>query len=150
MFDIGRLCLKIAGRDAGKKCIIIDKINERLVLIDGQTRRRKCNIFHLEPLSETVEIQKNASHEDVVSTLNKLNIKCDPVKEAKKPTTRPKKSHKKKEKVLKEKKPKTKKEKTTKEEKSVKPEPTPEVKTKVENPVTEETPLNNIESPKTE
>ena len=28
MFDIGRVCMKIAGRDAGKKCVIIDVVDD--------------------------------------------------------------------------------------------------------------------------
>jgi len=74
MFEIGRLCVKIAGRDANKKCIIIDKIDNNFVLIDGQTRRRKCNVAHLEPLDKVVKIKKNASNADVLKALKKLNI----------------------------------------------------------------------------
>ena len=53
MFEIGRLCVKIAGRDAGLKCLVVEVIDDNYVLIDGQTRRRKCNIKHLEPVSYT-------------------------------------------------------------------------------------------------
>ena len=52
MFETGRICIKIAGRDAGNICIVIDKIDENYVLIDGNVRRRKCNIAHLEPLKD--------------------------------------------------------------------------------------------------
>ena len=41
MIEVGRLCVKIAGRDAGKKCVITELIDEKLVMIDGETRRRK-------------------------------------------------------------------------------------------------------------
>ena len=47
MIEIGRLCVKIAGRDAGKKCVVVDVVNDNTVLIDGETRRRNCNIKHL-------------------------------------------------------------------------------------------------------
>src|SRR3989344_3996604 len=59
MIEIGRLCLKTAGRDAGMKCVIVDILDDKFVLIDGQTRRRKCNILHLEPLKEVIKIKKN-------------------------------------------------------------------------------------------
>jgi len=43
----GRICVKTAGRDAGLKCVIVDVLDDKFVLIDGETRRRKCNILHL-------------------------------------------------------------------------------------------------------
>jgi len=74
MIEIGRLCLKIAGRDAGMKCVVVDTLDKNLVLIDGETRRRKCNIMHLEPLAQMVDISKGASHAQVASALAKLGI----------------------------------------------------------------------------
>ena len=69
MIEIGRVCVKLAGRDAGKKCVIIDVLDHRFVLIDGETRRRKCNIMHLEPLSEVLKVSKNAPHHEVAKAL---------------------------------------------------------------------------------
>jgi large subunit ribosomal protein L14e len=74
MFEVGRLCIKLAGRDAGKKCVIVDVIDDRFVMIDGQTRRRKCNVLHLEPLSETFTMKKGASDADVKAAFKKLGI----------------------------------------------------------------------------
>jgi len=75
MFDVGRICVKLAGRDANKVCVVIDIIDDKFVLIDGQTRRRKCNIMHLEPLKQKVKISKKASHDVVVKELKKAGIK---------------------------------------------------------------------------
>jgi large subunit ribosomal protein L14e len=72
MMDIGRLCVKIAGRDAGKKCVIVDIIDEKFVLVDGETRRRKCNLKHLEPLNETLKIKKGAAHPAIVEEFKKM------------------------------------------------------------------------------
>ncbi len=74
MFEIGRLCLKIAGRDAGLKCVVIDKLDDNYVLIDGQTRRRKCNIKHLEPLDKVLKVKKGLGHDDVLKELKKQGI----------------------------------------------------------------------------
>ncbi len=74
MIEIGRLCVKTAGRDAGLKCVVVDILDNRFVLIDGQTRRRKCNVMHLEPLSQVVEIKKNSDHEEVAKALKELGI----------------------------------------------------------------------------
>ncbi|RLE43936.1 50S ribosomal protein L14e [Candidatus Woesearchaeota archaeon] len=74
MIEVGRLCVKIAGRDARKKCVVIDVIDKNFVMIDGQTRRKRCNIKHLIPLQQKIDIPKNASHEEVVSAFKKLGI----------------------------------------------------------------------------
>jgi large subunit ribosomal protein L14e len=89
MFDVGRLCVKIAGRDAGKTCVVVEVLDRTYVLVDGETRRRKCNIAHLEPLNEMVDIQKGASHEAVSSALKKGGIdarETKPKQAASKPT----------------------------------------------------------------
>ncbi len=75
MITVGRLCMKIAGRDAGKHCLIVDILDKKTVLIDGETRRRKCNINHLEPLDKAAKLSKNASHYAVIEELKKLGIK---------------------------------------------------------------------------
>ena len=76
MIEIGRLCVKIAGRDAGKKALIIDILDDKYLLIDGETRRRKCNILHIEPLNQVVKIEKNSSHEDVAKALKEIGIEA--------------------------------------------------------------------------
>lgn len=92
--QIGRLCVKLAGRDAGKECLIIKSLDKNLVMIDGLTRRRKCNIGHLEFLDKVAEIKENASHEEVLKALEAIGIK-----EEKKERTRPKKTEAEKAKV---------------------------------------------------
>ena len=74
MIEIGRVCLKTAGRDAGKKGAIIDLINDNFVVIDGDLRRKKCNIRHLEPLPIIIKINRNATHEEVTAELGKQGI----------------------------------------------------------------------------
>jgi large subunit ribosomal protein L14e len=85
MYEIGRICLKIAGRDAGKKCVIVDIIDDKFVMIDGETRRRKCNIIHLEPLNETIDIPKNATHSHVANAMNIKERKTTPKARTEKP-----------------------------------------------------------------
>ena len=83
MMTVGRLCMKIAGRDAGKKCAIVDIIDKTIVLVDGETRRRKCNIAHLEPLRDVVKIKKGCSHDEIVSVFKKLGIELHASKQKK-------------------------------------------------------------------
>ena len=79
---IGQLCIKLAGRDANKLCVIVDILENNFVLIDGNTRRRKCNIKHLEPLDKILKIKKKASHEEVIESMRKENIKAAEKKKA--------------------------------------------------------------------
>ncbi|MBI4452651.1 50S ribosomal protein L14e [Candidatus Woesearchaeota archaeon] len=74
MIEVGRLVTKIAGRDAGCKAIIVEILDDKYVLLDGETRRRKCNILHIEPLNQKIEIKKNASHEEVAKVLKDIGI----------------------------------------------------------------------------
>lgn len=72
--EIGRLCVKIAGRDANGLCVIVDILDKNCVMIDGNVRRRKCNVLHLEPLDEVLKIKKGASHSEVASEFKKLKL----------------------------------------------------------------------------
>ena len=83
MIEIGRICVKIAGRDAGKQCVVVDIIDDNHVLIDGETRRRKCNITHLEPTNRKIAVKKGADHAAVSAAFKELGIEL-PVKKPKK------------------------------------------------------------------
>lgn len=53
----GRVCVKIAGREAGEKCVIVDIIDENFVEIAGNgVKNKRCNIKHIEPVAQTVEV----------------------------------------------------------------------------------------------
>ncbi len=88
--DVGQLCMKIAGRDAGKGGVVLDVIDEQYVMLDGEVRRRKCNINHLEPLKTKMKIAKNASRDVVIKEFDKLGIKLAERK-PRKPTKRQRK-----------------------------------------------------------
>ena len=94
MIDVGRVCVKLAGRDAGNKCIIVDVIDNNFVMIDGAVRRKRCNIRHLEPLPQTVLIPKGARHEEVAAEMKKLGVELKESR-SKKTGARPAKARKK-------------------------------------------------------
>ena len=122
MIEIGRVCIKIAGREAGKKCAVADIIDDNYVLIDGDVRRKRCNVKHLEPLEEVIKIEKNASHDTIVSELKKLgvDVKEKKAKEKKEKPKRVKKTAEAKEEKPKKKAKAEKKEKKAEEKKAVK------------------------------
>jgi large subunit ribosomal protein L14e len=77
--EIGRICVKVAGREAGRKCVIVDIIDENFVVVTGPKqltgiKRRRCNINHIEVLDKRVEIQKGASDEEVTKALEQAGL----------------------------------------------------------------------------
>lgn len=126
MIELGRICVKTAGRDAGCRCVVVDILDDNYVMIDGETRRRRCNIDHLEPLDQVIQIEKNAPHTAVSKEFEKLGFKARETKPKEK-TERPKQIRGKgkakeapKEKPKKEKKKKEEKKQPEKKEKEAK------------------------------
>lgn len=74
MFEIGRVCMKLAGRDAGMRCVVIDIVDKNTVVVDGETRRRKCNVLHLEPLDKKIELSKNAPAAEIERAMKELGF----------------------------------------------------------------------------
>lgn len=79
VFDIGRVCVKIAGREAGRKCVIVDIIDDNFVLVTGPkaltgVKRRRVNVKHLEPTPLKIEIAKGATDEEVTRALEKAGL----------------------------------------------------------------------------
>ncbi len=74
--EVGRICVKLNGRETGRKCVIVDVIDKNFVLITGPqkltgVRRRRTNVKHLEPTTETIEVKKGASDDDVAKVIGK-------------------------------------------------------------------------------
>ncbi len=84
--NVGQVCMKTAGREAGKYCVIIKKIDDNFVFVTGPreltgVKRRRCNIDHLEPVSHFLKIKEDASDKEVIKAyetagaLKKLGLK---------------------------------------------------------------------------
>ncbi len=74
--EVGRICVKLTGRETGRKCVIVDLVDKNFVLITGPksvngVRRRRTNVDHLEPTPEAVELKKGAPDEEVEKALTK-------------------------------------------------------------------------------
>ena len=73
-FEVGRVCIKTAGRDTGKRCVIIDLMYKNFALVTGPkivsgVRRRRVNVNHLKPLEEKIQMEKGATDEQIVALL---------------------------------------------------------------------------------
>jgi large subunit ribosomal protein L14e len=72
--EVGRICVKTLGREAGKKCVIVDIVDKNFVLITGPKtvtgiKRRRANINHLLLTKEKIEMKKGAPDEEIFEAL---------------------------------------------------------------------------------
>ncbi|MHA1712038.1 MAG: 50S ribosomal protein L14e [Candidatus Freyarchaeota archaeon] len=77
--EVGRICVKIAGREAGRKCVIVDVIDKNFVLVTGPqeltgVRRRRANIRHLEPTEMKIPIKRGAEDKEILEKLDEETI----------------------------------------------------------------------------
>lgn len=71
--------MKVAGREAGKYCVVLKKVDDTFVLVTGPKvltgiKRRRCNIEHLEPTPYLVKIEAEASEKDVIDAYDKIGL----------------------------------------------------------------------------
>ena len=79
MLEVGRICIKVAGRESGKICVVVRKIDKNFVEITGPKeltgiKRRRCNILHLEPTKYLIKIKEGASDKEIIRELKKENL----------------------------------------------------------------------------
>jgi len=72
--EIGRICVKIAGREAGRRCVIVDVVDKNFVLVTGpqkvsSVKRRRVNVNHVEPTQTKIVIKRGATDEEVTESL---------------------------------------------------------------------------------
>ena len=77
--EIGRVCMKVAGREAGKYCVVLKKVDDTFVLVTGPkeltgVKRRRCNIEHLEPTPYLVKVEAEATEKDVIDAYDKIGL----------------------------------------------------------------------------
>ena len=73
--DVGRICVKLAGREAGKKCVIVDVVDRNFVLVTGPKqvngmKRRRVNVNHIEPTERKVSIKRGETDEQIMKALD--------------------------------------------------------------------------------
>lgn len=85
--EVGRVCVKISGREAGRKCVIVDIIDRNFVLVTGPqevtgVKRRRANINHIEPTEKRVNIKRGNNDEEIMEALDEetLDFLREPVK----------------------------------------------------------------------
>ncbi len=79
MIEVGRICVKIAGREAGSYCVVIEEEKNGFVVVTGPreytgVKRRRCNVNHLEPTEHKIDIKSGASDGEIVVSLQKQGL----------------------------------------------------------------------------
>jgi large subunit ribosomal protein L14e len=77
-FEIGRICVKTSGREAKKKCVIVNIIDKSFVLITGPkdltgVKRRRANVNHLKATDEVIKINRDATDKEITQILKETN-----------------------------------------------------------------------------
>ncbi len=77
--DVGRICVKLTGREAGKKCLIVDIVDRNFVLVTGPKqvngmKRRRVNSNHIEPTERKVDIKRGESDEEIMKALDEATL----------------------------------------------------------------------------
>ena len=72
--EVGRVCVKVAGRESGRKCVIVDVMDKSFVVVTGPKRvtgvkRRRVNINHVAPTEDVIPIKRGASDEEVTQMI---------------------------------------------------------------------------------
>jgi large subunit ribosomal protein L14e len=87
--EVGRVCVKIAGRETGRRCVVVDVVDKNFVVVTGPVKvsgvkRRRVNIGHVEPTEMKVKIGKGVGDNEVVEALKVAGL-LDKMKENVKP-----------------------------------------------------------------
>lgn len=82
VMEPGRICVKLTGRERGKRCVIVEIIDRNFALITGPkdvtgVRRRRVNMNHLKPLNLKIDIGRGASDEEVKAALEKAGLSLE-------------------------------------------------------------------------
>jgi|TARA_B100001971_G_C18243476_1_gene572542 large subunit ribosomal protein L14e len=73
--NIGRICIKSVGKEAGMKCVIVSIMDDHFALVDSTfVRRRRCNLKHLIPTNDSIDLKDGASTKDVEKALIKADV----------------------------------------------------------------------------
>ena len=72
--EVGRVCVKVAGRESGRKCVIVDVLDKSYVVVTGPkkvtgVKRRRVNINHVAPTEDTIQIKRGASDDEVTQMI---------------------------------------------------------------------------------
>ncbi|MCX8158552.1 MAG: 50S ribosomal protein L14e [Candidatus Diapherotrites archaeon] len=76
LLEIGRVCIKTKGRDAGNAAVIVDVLPNNFVVVEGpKVRRRKCNSRHLIITDKKIDISKESDKREIYRKINEIMVR---------------------------------------------------------------------------
>jgi large subunit ribosomal protein L14e len=77
--EIGQVCVKTVGKEKGKYCVVVKKVDENFVIVSGPkaltgVKRRRANVIHLQPLQYKLDIKEDASDEEILEAWKKSGL----------------------------------------------------------------------------
>jgi len=77
--EIGQVCVKTVGKERGKYCVVVKKVDKNFVIVSGPkaltgVKRRRANVIHLQPLRYKLEIKEDVNDEDLLEAWKKSGL----------------------------------------------------------------------------
>lgn len=77
--EIGRVCVKVAGKEAGGICVVVKNVDKNFVEVSGPKlltgiKRRKVNVVHLDPTPYKLEISEGAADDAIIGAYDKAGV----------------------------------------------------------------------------
>lgn len=77
--EVGRVCVKTKGRDAGKYCVITGIVDNSFVTISGPKKlngikTKKCNATHLVYTEKKIDIKEKAKDDEIEAAVESANL----------------------------------------------------------------------------
>ena len=77
--EIGQVCVKTVGKERGKYCVVVKKVDKNFVIVSGPkaltgVKRRRANVIHLQPLQYKLEIKEDTSDEELLEAWKKSGL----------------------------------------------------------------------------
>ncbi|MFP3212954.1 MAG: 50S ribosomal protein L14e [Thermoproteus sp.] len=79
VIEIGRIVVKVLGREAGRKAVVVDIVDDNYVVITGPksltgVKRRRVNVNHIEPTDKRLDIKRGAGDEEVLKAVEAAGL----------------------------------------------------------------------------
>ncbi|MFX1474039.1 MAG: 50S ribosomal protein L14e [Promethearchaeota archaeon] len=76
---VGRIVVKTHGREKGRRCVVVERIDKNFVLVTGPqeltgVRRRRANVDHITPTEHKVEIDSGADDKAVTKAITAAKL----------------------------------------------------------------------------
>jgi len=81
IIEIGRICIKNNGREMGKRCVVVERVDKNFVVVTGPkeltgVRRRRANVDHLTPTKHKLDIKSGEDDKAVSQALTKAKLEA--------------------------------------------------------------------------